>query len=176
MGAPEVAEMHFEIHPWEFDLVESSMRDGRAHDVTMFIRSMDDLCRIAVIRKPFFPKEAYRAPSGAAKPGERLEDAAIRESLEETGLDVELVRYLARINADFTNGDRLINWISHVFEAVQLGGVLAPIDLGEIDEARWATVDELKTNLRRTLLDAKWDLFRYRVALTDLAVKRMEDS
>lgn len=175
-GPPSLASMRFEIHPWEYDVVEGSMSGGRAHDVTMFIRSKDEHGMIAVIKKPFFPRGAYRAPSGASKPGETLEQGALRESYEETGLEVELLRYLVRINAEFTSGGReIIEWTSHIFEARERGGILRPIDTGEIEEARWASVDDIQGKIRKVLLDARWDLFRYRVALTDLMVERMED-
>ena len=51
------------------------------------------------------------------------------------------------------------------------GRGLEPIDTEEIAEARWATLDELQGPIREALLDAGWDLFRYRVALTDLTVR-----
>ena len=174
LGRPVVTEMHYEIGPWECDVVVGSMEDGRAHDVTMFIRKQDDPDSIAVIRKPFFPQGAFRAPSGAAKPGEGLEGGALREAKEETGLDVELTRYLARINARFTCGEQDVGWTTHVFEARQTGGRLEPIDTDEIFEARWATLGELQGSVRQVLLDSGWDLFRYRVALTDLTVELME--
>ena len=175
LGRPVVAEMHYEINLLEFDMVEGSMGDGRDHDVTMFIRNREDPSRIAVIRKPMFPPTVFRAPSGAATPEEPLVDGAIREAHEETGLDIEVTRYLARINVKFTNGDRLIDWTSHVFEARQVDGEIDPIDTGEIAEARWATLDELQSSIRQALLDTGWGLLEYRVALTDLTVEQMED-
>jgi len=175
LGKPVVVDWHYEIHPWEYDVVDGSMCDGRAHDVTMFIHRKDDPREIAVISKSFFPPGAFRAPSGAAHPGEGLEKGAIREAYEETGLDIELTRYVARINACFTCDGKTIGWTTHIFEALQTDGVLDPKDTGEISEARWATIDELKGEIRQVLLDANWDLFRYRVALTDLTVKAMED-
>ena len=175
LGRAVVAEMHYEIFPAEFDMVKSSMGDGRDHDVTMFIRNREDPNKIAVIRKPIFPSTVFRAPSGAAGQGEPFVDGAVREAREETGLEIELTRYLARINVKFTNGDRLIDWTSHIFEARQVDGEIDPIDTDEIAEARWATLDELQGDIRQALLDTNWGLFCYRVALTDLAVKQMED-
>lgn len=173
-GRPLVVEMHYELNPWEYDVVDGSMHDGRAHDVTMFIRNRENPGNIAFIRKPFFPPLAFRAPSGAARKGEGLERGAVRESLEETGLDVGLTRYIARINVQFTKGGRGIDWTSHIFEARHLAGDLEPRDTEEIAEARWATVEEIQGWIRRALIDANWDLFRYRVALTDLTVEQME--
>jgi len=174
LGVPLVCEMEYEITPGEFDMVKSSMHAGRAHDVTMFIRNGGNPDQIAVIRKPFFPEGAFRAPSGAAKPGESLEGGAVRESMEETGLDVSLTRYLIRINVLFTSDGRAIDWTSHVFEASAQPGEIDPIDTGEIAEARWATLSELQGPIRKKLLDTGWDLFRYRVALHDLTVRCMD--
>jgi 8-oxo-dGTP pyrophosphatase MutT (NUDIX family) len=174
LGKPVVRAMSYEIDASEFDMVEGSMYNGRAHDVTMFIRKKDDPGRIVVIRKPFFPPEAFRAPSGAANRGESLEDGAVRESKEETGLDVQLTRYLARINARFTSENRVIDWTSHILEAREISGKLEPIDTHEIAEAKWASLDELQGPVRQALLDTGWGLFRYRVALTDLTVQALE--
>jgi 8-oxo-dGTP pyrophosphatase MutT (NUDIX family) len=174
LGKPVVRVMSYEIDASEFDMVEGSMYNGRAHDVTMFIRKKDDPGRIVVIRKPFFPPEAFRAPSGAANRGESLEDGAVRESKEETGLDVQLTRYLARINARFTSENRVIDWTSHILEAREISGKLEPIDTHEIAEAKWASLDELQGPVRQALLDTGWGLFRYRVALTDLTVQALE--
>ena len=176
LGHPRVTEMRYEIHPWEYDVVDGSMADGRAHDVTMFIRQAEDPRQIALIRKPFFPPGAFRAPSGAAHRGETLEQGALREAREETGLDVELTRYLVRINATFTCDGKAIEWTTHIFEARQLAGELDPIDTEEIAEARWGTVEELQGPIRDTLLETGWQLFRYRVALTDLTVRQIKES
>jgi 8-oxo-dGTP pyrophosphatase MutT (NUDIX family) len=175
LGTPRLEAVEFEIHPWEYDVVEGSMRGGRAHDVTMFIRGLRDSGNIVVIKKPFFPPGAYRAPSGGAVPLEPLANAAVRESLEETGLEVSLERYLARMKARFTSEDRVvIEWTSHIFEAREVEGTIGPLDTGEIEEARWATIDEIQGAIRKSLLNSGWGLFKYRVALTDLTLEEME--
>jgi 8-oxo-dGTP diphosphatase len=175
-GSPVVTSMEYEIKPWEYDVVDGSMYKGRAHDITMFIRGDEDPGRVVVVKKPFFPPGAFRIPSGAANPGEGLLNGALREAKEETGLEIELLRYLVRINARFTSGVRKpIDWTTHIFESRQVGGILEPIDTEEIAEARWATIEELQGTYREALIEAGWDLFRYRVALTDLAVRTLED-
>jgi hypothetical protein len=68
-----------------------------------------------------------------------------------------------------------IDWTSHVLEATQVAGELHPIDTVEIAEARWATLAELQGPIRQALLDTGWGLFRYRVALTDLTVRALEE-
>ncbi|MFH1148998.1 MAG: NUDIX hydrolase [Actinomycetota bacterium] len=171
-GCPEPAEMEYEIKPWEYDVVKRSMRRGRAHDVTFFVRNQEDPSLIAVIRKPFFPAGAFRVPSGAAHPDEGLEKGAMREAMEETGLQVELTRYLVRISTKFTcSGREPIDWTTHIFEARETGGRLVPRDTFEIEEARWAGLDEIQGPIREVLVQTGWDLFRYRVALTDMVVE-----
>ena len=177
LGTPVLRSWEYEIGKWEYDVVDGSMCDGRAHDVTFFIRKGDDPYKVVVVRKPFFPPGAFRAPSGAATRSETLEQGALREAHEETGLDVELTRYVARIEAKFTSGDREpIRWTTHVLEARQIGGSLQPIDVVEIAEARWATLEQIQGPIRQVLLDSGWDLFRYRVALTDLTVDALREA
>lgn len=176
LGVPLTTTMSFDVSASEFDMVDRSMYKGRAHDVTMFIRAAQDPKDVVVIRKPFFPPRVFRAPSGAANPGESLRDGALRESKEETGLDVALDRYVARIAARFTCDGKAIDWTTHVFEAQELAGILRPIDTHEIAEARWASLDELQGTIRDALLETGWGLFRYRVALTDLTVGEIAES
>jgi 8-oxo-dGTP pyrophosphatase MutT (NUDIX family) len=174
LGTPVVVSWKYEIAPWEYDVVDGSMHAGRAHDVTFFIRKSDDPGKLVVVSKPYFPPGAFRAPSGAATRDETLEQGALREAHEETGLEIELTRYVVRINARFTSGDREpIGWTTHIFEARETGGRLEPIDTDEISEARWAGFDELQGPIRRVLVDSGWDLFQYRVALTDLTVEAL---
>lgn len=88
-------EVAFEI-PYrasEFDFLKRSQKHGRAHDVTLVIFRGPE---IAVIAKPHYPPGLYRPPSGGVNPGESFEAGALREAREETGLDIALVRYLAR--------------------------------------------------------------------------------
>ncbi|MEW6399395.1 MAG: NUDIX hydrolase [Bacillota bacterium] len=53
------------------------------------------------------------------------------------------------------------------------GATLEPEDRDEIASARWATIGELQGPIRRALLATGRGLFRYRVALTDLAVAEL---
>jgi 8-oxo-dGTP pyrophosphatase MutT (NUDIX family) len=176
LGTPVVCSWDYEIAEWEYEVVDGSMYDGRAHDVTFFIRKGDDPQKVVVVSKPFFPQGAFRAPSGAATSSETLEQGALREAHEETGLDIELTRYVARIEARFIRAGREpILWTTHIFEAREIGGNLEPIDTVEIAEAKWATLDEIQGPIRQALIDAGWDLFRYRVALTDLTVDALRE-
>jgi ADP-ribose pyrophosphatase YjhB (NUDIX family) len=169
-GEPKRLSLAFEISERERDLIRGSRRDERSHDITLFIRRGEEF---AVIAKPGYPRDGWRAPGGALKPAEELEAGAKREALEETGLEVELERYLLRIDATFWYGAETEPWDTHVFLVRAPAGELAPRDTHEIRAARWATREEIQGRIREVLLATGRGLFRYRVALTDEAFEAM---
>lgn len=170
-GRPEVLRLTQEITPEEMALVQSSQKHGRAHDITLFIFRGE---KLALIRKPIHPPGVFRAPSGGLNPGEPFEDGAKREAWEETGLEIEIERYLLRIQARFICGEENIEWSSHIFSARAMGGELAPQDTREILAARWATLEELQGPIREAVLAPGWGLLDYRVTLTDGAVALLQ--
>jgi 8-oxo-dGTP pyrophosphatase MutT (NUDIX family) len=170
-GTPEELHWKHTIDECEVDLITSSQKDGRAHDVTMFIF---DGGQLALIRKPTFPPGAYRAPSGGVKRGKDFEEAAKREAWEETGLPIELRRYVLRVCVDFVCGTRVIPWTSHIFTAEAVCGTLGIHDSYEIDGVRYATVEELQGKIRQVMVDSGRPLLRYRVRLTDAVVERLK--
>jgi ADP-ribose pyrophosphatase YjhB (NUDIX family) len=173
-GKPRRLSMAYEIHVSEMDMVRGSRKHDRNHDITMFIFRDRSYREFAGIAKHMFPPGVFRAPSGAANPGESLEAGARREALEETGLEIELDRFILFINVRFTSGPEAVDWRSMVFTALRKGGDLAHRDLEEIREVAWVTLDELQGPIRRRLLDTGMGLFAYRVALHDAAVEEIE--
>jgi len=145
---------------------------ARTHDVTLFI--LDPARRLALIRKPQFAAGVWRPPGGGVRPGEEFVSGAVREALEETGLHVELRRYLVASRALFRNSGRELAWRTHVFLAETRDEVLAPNDPGEIEDARWGTPEELAGPLRERLLATGRAFWRYRVALHDAALAALE--
>lgn len=170
-GRPEVLHLTQEITLEEMALVRSSQKHGRAHDITLFIFRGE---KLALIRKPIHPPGVFRAPSGGLNPGEPFEEGAKREAREETGLKIEIERYLLRIQAWFICGKEEIEWSSHVFSARAVSGELAPEDTREILAARWATLEELQGPIREAVLAPGWGLLDYRVTLTDRAVALLQ--
>jgi len=138
-GYPPVTQMIAPVSPEEFDFIRSTQHYGRAHDITMFIFKDHG---ILVIAKHHYPPGLYRPPSGAIKPGESLITGALREAYEETGCKIELNRYVLQVNAEFTDGRRVIPWKSHVFTGRWLAGEPRPIDTHEIREVRLARLED----------------------------------
>ena len=166
-GTPAEVRLAYEMTRREFEMVRKSQKHGRAHDVTLFI--LKENC-VVVIKKPMYPPGAYRAPSGGIDPGENFEAGAIREAYEETGLTVELARYLLRARVKFTHGSGAIDWTTHVFTASPVGGSLQPVDTHEIVEARLAGLDELNGPIRGALLASGSAGLRYRAELGDIVI------
>jgi ADP-ribose pyrophosphatase YjhB (NUDIX family) len=158
---------------WDGDISDAewalaTYNPTRIHDVTLFI--LDAEQRLALIRKPHFAEGVWRPPGGGIKPGEDVVAGAVREAHEETGLRVELDRYLVATNAAFRNNGRELRWRTHVLLARTHDDVLAPSDPAEIAAARWGTLEELGGPLRERLLATGRALWRYRVALHDAAL------
>jgi ADP-ribose pyrophosphatase YjhB (NUDIX family) len=163
--------------PWEGEISDAEWaiathNPARTHDVTLLI--LDRSRRVALIRKPHFAAGIWRPPGGGIKPGEDFVAGAVREALEETGLQVELRRYLVASRAIFSNAGRELEWRTHVVLAETEGDELAPDDREEIAEARWGTLDELAGPLRERLLATDRAFWRYRVALHDAALRALE--
>jgi len=162
--------------PWEGEISDAEWaiathNPARTHDVTLLI--LDPARRVALIRKPHFAAGIWRPPGGGIKPGEDFVAGAVREAREETGLHVELRRYLVASNAVFSNDGRELHWRTHVVLAETGDDELAPDDPEEIAEARFGTLDELAGPLRERLLATGRAFWRYRVALHDAALRAL---
>ena len=164
-GEPTVLEWEGDISELEYDLATYDPK--RMHDVTLFILNRE---RLALIRKPHFEPGVWRTPGGGVKPGEDFVEAVRREAFEETGVSIELERYLVEARARFVYKPPELDWRTHVFLATTADEELEPHDTEEIAGARWGTLEELAGPLRERLLATGRAFWRYRVALHDAAL------
>ena len=139
-GKPVELQTEIEVTPKELTRMGESQHAGRAHDITLFIFNNEKLLFIA---KHCYPRGLFRAPSGAALPGESLIEGAKRETLEETGATIEIEKYILRIKAKFSAAIECIDWTSHVFKARYISGEIEPYDTHEIREAKFVERFEL---------------------------------
>jgi len=167
-GEPVRLEWEGEISEREHSLATYNPR--RSHDVTLFILNGE---RLALIRKHGFEPGIWRPPGGGVKPGEDFVSGVQREALEETGLRIELQRYLVDATALFVYVPHDVPWRTHVFLATTDDAALAPRDADEIEAARWGTLPELSGSLRTRLLATGRAFWRYRVALHDAAAEAL---
>lgn len=80
-------------------------------------------------------------PKGAVTEGETTEAAALREVLEETGLEAEIVKPLDTIEYFFRAGDTLIRKKVDFYLMLHRGGELKP-QLSEVDDVEWVEISE----------------------------------
>jgi len=88
--------------------------------------------KILFVRKP---KSKWNLPGGRIEADERPGQAAVRELVEETGLNTEQLNYLAPLE--------LYQTLHYVFET-PIDPAQQPTPLNEIADCRWFTPDELK--------------------------------
>jgi ADP-ribose pyrophosphatase YjhB (NUDIX family) len=101
--------------------------------------------RILFVRQR--PDGTWSTPGGSLEPEETPAEGAVREVLEETGLETVVVRLLGVIGGpsfvvEYPNGDRT-QYLSAVFECAVVGGALRP-DHDEVSEAAFLTVEEAR--------------------------------
>jgi 8-oxo-dGTP pyrophosphatase MutT (NUDIX family) len=162
-GLPERRTWVYPITEPEMQMLIPSTRGQlRLHDVTLFIFNPDG--ELALIRKHGYPLGGWRAPGGGIAPGESFVQGAEREAWEETGLSVQLDRYLLRVSVLFTFGQQVQPWTTHVVTARAMGHPTVQ-DAKEIETVRWGTMAELCGSVASTLLATGRGLFAYRVAL-----------
>jgi 8-oxo-dGTP pyrophosphatase MutT (NUDIX family) len=83
----------------------------------------------------------WALPKGTPDSGETLAETAIRETREETGLQVEIEEPISAITYFFVHGRTRFHKTVHFFLMHAIGGRLEDHD-HEFDEVRWVAIDE----------------------------------
>ncbi len=100
--------------------------DGRrrSSEVCMVVRRPSGLLLTAT--KAFYPGGVQRLLTGGVDPGEPVLDALLRETHEETGLDVEVRRFLAVV--DYAVPPDPPRFRTYAFLVDEVGGTLGAVD------------------------------------------------
>ncbi len=85
--------------------------------------------------------QTWTLPKGTPIPGESLEETALREVREETGLVVRIISPLDAIKYTFVQRGTRIHKTVHYFMMEPMGGGLENHD-HEFEEVRWVAFDE----------------------------------
>jgi len=169
-GQPEHDDFKYSISEDEQKVITGSQKNGRKHDVTLYIIKDE---QIIVIAKHFYPPNLFRAPSGGVELGEDFIVGAKREALEETGCKIEIESFLLETSVNFINKGNKVAWNSYVFQARYLSGDFQFTDHNEIREVRMADLKEFET-FSKIMHSSTIGGLHYRAALHD-AVKPLLD-
>ena len=119
-------------------------KPDRYGEVCMVVRRPNGTLLLSI--KTFYPRGAYRLPTGGIHRGEPIFDALVRETIEETGLQTEVRRFLARIvyhSVDAPAGAPLFHTFAFLLD--ETGGTLGALDTTEqIEDWREIEVAELR--------------------------------
>lgn len=166
-GAPYERSFHFDVTAKEVARIKSSQKDGRDHDVTLYVSHAD---RLLVMAKHIYPPGLYRAPSGGLKPGESFEHGIAREIAEELGCVIALDRFLLRTAVRFQHDNNWVDWRSFVFLAHYVEGDFNYTDHHEIREVAqvpWSDFAKFGRMMRATDLGG----LHYRASLHETVVE-----
>ena len=102
---------------------------SRFAEVCMVIRRPGGTLLLSI--KSFYPRGAYRLPTGGIDRDELIHDAVLRETLEETGLRLDASRFLAALTyRDGPSGPPVFHTFAFLLEDPS-GAEITPLDLHE---------------------------------------------
>lgn len=102
----------------------SPLNRNREAEVAMAIRRQNGLYLLQT--KDRYPNATFRLPTGGIMRGEAIEHALLRETREETSLDVEVSRFVAVLTYRAPGARRA--FASYLFLLDERGGTLGPSD------------------------------------------------
>jgi len=172
-GAPRRLHFRADFAEFECELVRRSAFKNRYHDITCFIPR--DGGYVGIQKPGYAGSGIFRAPSGGANFGESLRKAAVREMHEETGFEIQLIRFVLDLTLDVVCSDRVIPWRSLVFLVKATGGEMKPIDTHEIFDIRVVTREEMLGEIARLMEESGWGGFKYRAFLTKSFFERIDE-
>ena len=111
----------------------------------MVVRRLRGRWMLAAIRPAGRKPGLWALPKGNIGPGEKPEEAAVREVEEETGVEARLVTKLGDVRYVYTwAGERIFKVVSFYLFRYRRGrlGDIAPEQRIEVGEARWLPLED----------------------------------
>ena len=125
------------------------------------VRGSDDSLEVVVAGRE--SDKTWVFPKGTPDRGESVEETALREVREETGLDVDIVAPLGAIDYWFAVPGERVHKFVHFFLMRARGGDVSRHD-HEYDHVKWVSTDEARQLLSydtyREILDRALELVR----------------
>ena len=153
-GQPSVRTVDLEAN----NLFDPLNKTDRYGEVCMVVRRKNG--RLLTMIKTFYPKGAYRLPTGGINYGEPIRDALLRETQEETGLQVNINRFLAAVAYCVPAVNTQPIFYTFAFLLDEVSGTLGAIDeterieaFHEIDPGELPTVAEFLESVKNEYSD-----------------------
>jgi len=122
--------------------------------------------KILLVRRAFDPGAGkWSIPGGLVEVGEKLSEAAARETEEETGIKVDILELINVFDMIDLDGEKRTkyHYVLVDFLSKPVGGRERPSD--EVTEMKWVTFEEARTmDLTRTARKALEELFGSSIA------------
>jgi 8-oxo-dGTP pyrophosphatase MutT (NUDIX family) len=128
-GRPLVSDVDLDVHSM-FDPLNRTDRFG---EVCMVVRRPDG--KLLTMKKTLYPPGVYRLLTGGINHGEHVLDALLRETYEETGLEVSITRFLAAVAYHIGSTDTVPVFYTFAFLLDEVSGSLGVVDEKERVEA-----------------------------------------
>ncbi len=104
-------------------------KNDRYGEVCMVVRRPNS--RLLTMTKSYYPQHAYRLPTGGINHGEAIFTALLRETNEETSLQINVVRFLAATTYTLASDPQKPVFYTFAFLLDEIGGDLSTIDESE---------------------------------------------
>jgi 8-oxo-dGTP pyrophosphatase MutT (NUDIX family) len=128
-GRPLIREVDLDVR----EIFDPLDRTDRFGEVCMVVRRPDG--NLLTMKKTFYPQGAFRLLTGGINSGERVLDALLRETYEETGLEASITRFLAAVAYHVRDKGTGPVFYTFAFLLDEIGGTLAVVDEKERVEA-----------------------------------------
>lgn len=115
------------------DDYEPINKPDRYGEVCMVVRRKNG--RLITMKKDFYPPNTFRLLTGGIHHGESIYDGLVRETQEETGLQVDISRFLALVTYQTEAARISPSFYTFAFLLDEVSGTLGAIDEDEAVEA-----------------------------------------
>ena len=128
-GRPLIREVDLDVR----EIFDPLDRTDRFGEVCMVVRRPGR--NLLTMKKTFYPQGAFRLLTGGINSGERVLDALLRETYEETGLEVSITRFLAVVAYHLRDKGTGPAFYTFAFLLDEVSGTLTVVDEKERVEA-----------------------------------------